>query len=720
MLSPHGLVRGNNLELGRDADTGGQVTYVVELARALAGHPGVANVDLLTRLVDDPAVSTDYANPEEEIAPNAQILRLPFGPRRYVRKELLWPHLDQFVDRILLHIRRRGRRPDVIHSHYADAGEVGRKLSHLLGIPLVHTGHSLGRCKRDRLIAAGRRVTAIDRQFHFARRIAAEESVLAHASLVVTSTRQEIVEQYGLYENFDPRRAVVIPPGTDTTRFSPSHLDRLDRRVSALIDRFLREPERPIVLAISRPDSRKNLRRLIAAFGESATLRERANLVLVVGNRDDVRELDEASRLVYQDLLLDIDRYDLYGTVAIPKHHAQEDVAEFYRLAARRRGVFINPALTEPFGLTIIEAAASGLPVVATNDGGPTDIVENCRNGLLVDPLDTAAIATALEVALSSHEQWRDWSRSGIKGIRTHYTWSAHVERYVKNLQALVRRERKRIRRGRVSLKRDAASPLPLATHALVSDIDNTLIGERQGLELLMSWIAERSDKVAFGVATGRCLESAVAVLARWRVPMPDVLITSVGSEIHYGPDARRDSGWSDHIRHKWRRDAVEEALGAFPGLTLQPADNQREFKLSYDVDPRSMPPIRELTSALRSQNLHARLIYSCNAYLDVLPIRASKGLALRYLAYKWGLPLGSFLVAGDSGNDVEMLLGDTRGVVVGGHSAELKVLEGRDRIYFASGRAALGILEGIAHYEFAGELASQAMVTSKAATTGM
>lgn len=132
------------------------------------------------------------------------------------------------------------------------------------------------------------------------------------------------------------------------------------------------------------------------------------------------------------------------------------------------------------------------------------------------------------------------------------------------------------------------------------------------------------------------------------------------------------------------------------------------------------MPPIRELTSALRSQDLHARLIYSCNAYLDVLPIRASKGLALRYLAYKWGLPLGSFLVAGDSGNDVEMLLGDTRGVVVGGHSAELKVLEGRDRIYFASGRAALGILEGIAHYEFADELASQAAVTSKAATTGM
>jgi sucrose-phosphate synthase len=721
MLSLHGLVRADDLELGRDADTGGQVTYVVELARALARHPGVGRVELLTRLVEDPSVSPDYARPEEEIAPNADILRLPFGPKRYIRKESLWPHLDQLVDRTLLHIRRRGRRPDVIHSHYADAGEVARKLSQLLGIPHVHTGHSLGRCKRERLLASGRRETAIDRQFHFARRISAEEAVLAHASLVVTSTRQEIKDQYGLYESFDPRRAVVIPPGTDTTRFVPLRRDRVvDSRAANMVDRFLREPDKPMILAISRPDARKNLRRLVAAYGESPALRERANLVLVVGNRDDIRELDDAPRAVYEDLLLDIDRYDLYGKVAIPKHHAREDVAELYRLAARRRGVFVNPALTEPFGLTLIEAAASGLPVVATNDGGPNDIVENCRNGLLVDPLDTSAVARSLEDAMSSPDQWRRWARTGLKGVQTHYTWAAHVEKYVKSVRAVLRRERKRIRRGRVSLKREAASPLPLATHALVADVDNTLLGDRQGLERLVSWLAERSDHVAFGVATGRSLESAVAVLARWRVPTPDVLVTAVGSEINYGPDLRPDSGWTDHIRHRWRRDALEEALGGLPGLELQAAENQREFKLSYDVDPARMPPVRELTAMLRARELQARLIVSCGAYLDVLPIRASKGLALRYLAYKWGLPLDAWLVAGDSGNDVEMLVGDTRGVVVGGHSAEMRVLEGRDRVFFAEGRAALGILEGIAHYHFAGGLPAPPRAVVRAASTGM
>ena len=160
-------------------------------------------------------------------------------------------------------------------------------------------------------------------------------------------------------------------------------------------------------------------------------LQERANLVIVSGNRDDIRELDEASQKVLRELLLDIDRYDLWGCVAIPKHHAAEDVPELYRLAARRRGVFVNPALTEPFGLTLIETAASGLPFVATEDGGPRDILANCCNGLLVNPLDPVAIAAALSNVLSDKQQWRMWSKNGVIGARRHYSWDAHVSKYL-------------------------------------------------------------------------------------------------------------------------------------------------------------------------------------------------------------------------------------------------------------------------------------------------
>ncbi len=706
MLSLHGLVRGHDLELGRDADTGGQVTYVVELARALGRSPAVERVDLLTRLVEDPRVSPDYARPVEELGPHARILRVPFGPRRYVRKEHLWGYLDHLVDRCLTLLGESVGLPHVLHSHYADAGYVGTQLSRILGIPLVHTGHSLGRVKRSRLLEAGRREEAIERQFNFGRRIAAEEETLEQASLVVASTHEELERQWGGYENFHPRRATVIPPGVDASRFSPPPPGAVPER-SEWIDRFLREPRKPMILALCRPAPKKNLARLVEAYGTDPDLRERANLVLVAGNRDDLKLSEPEERKVHSELLYLIDKYDLYGRVAIPKKHRPEDVPGLYRLATGRRGVFVNPAVNEPFGLTLIEAAASGLPVVATHDGGPRDIVANCRNGLLFDPLDTQAIAGTLKDALSDGRRWRQWSRNGVKGVRDHYGWPAHVARYARAVGRVLHRERKRLRRHVTSV-RGATLPGSLreAEYVLVTDVDDTLLGEKEGLRALLAWLKAEAPRVAFGIATGRTLRMALDILGEWGVPRPDLLVTSVGTEIYFGPSLARDLAWERHIRPHWRRASIAEALEGLPGLTPQPAMKQGEFKLSYDIDPGRVWPLERLQSHLRARALHARLIRSQDRFLDVLPVRASKGLAIRHLAYRLGLPLERFLVAGDSGNDVEMLLGDTLGVVVGNHKPELNVLEGLDRVYFARAGFAGGILEGIRHYGFASPLA--------------
>lgn len=700
MLSVHGLIRAHELELGRDADTGGQILYVVELAKALGRHPHVAQVDVLTRRVEDDGVAADYAVPAEPLGRNARLLRLPCGPRRYLRKEALWNHLDQWVDHIIGYLREQSRLPDVIHSHYADAGYVGVQLSQLLGVPLVHTGHSLGRSKRQRLLDHGRKPEAIDRQFNFARRIAAEEDVLAQAALVVTSTAQESHEQYGVYDNYQAAKMAVIPPGTDTSRFAPPGRAPVPAHVPALVDRFLAQPRKPLVLAICRPEVRKNLRRLVAAFGETPALRERANLAVVAGNRDDIRALDEAQAAVLTDLLLDVDRHDLWGSVALPKQHHQDDVPALYRLAAQRRGVFVNPALTEPFGLTLIEAAASGLPVVATHDGGPRDIIAHCGNGVLVDPLDTADIGRALLEVIADARAWQRYARRGVAGVARHYTWDAHVAKYLKALDRVVHRSRKQVRRERAA-QRTAATAMPYVERLLVSDIDNTLIGDRAGLVALIQQLRTRPREFGFGVATGRHLPSALEVLRQSRVPPPDVMITAVGSEIHYGAALRPDFGWRRHIQYRWRRDALAALFDGTPGLSLQSDDQQSDLKLSYNVDASRAPALDELRRRVREAGLHANLVYSHDAFLDVLPLRASKGQAVRYLAYKWGLPLHAFLVAGDSGNDLEMLLGDTQAVVVANHSAELAHLRGMEQVYFAGAPCAAGILEGMAHYGF-------------------
>ena len=218
--------------------------------------------------MDDQRVDSSYAQPEEALGSGARIVRLPFGPKRYIRKELLWPHLDDLVDNCLLFIRRQGQLPDLIHSHYADAGYVGQQLSGILGVPLVHTGHSLGRPKQQRLLASGRKQGAIERQFNLAQRIGVEEDVLARASMIITSTREEVEEQYGLYDNYAHGRFEVIPPGTDTSRFAPSGKAGAGKTSLGFIDRFLREPNKPMVLALCRPDPRKNIGGLFTAYGE--------------------------------------------------------------------------------------------------------------------------------------------------------------------------------------------------------------------------------------------------------------------------------------------------------------------------------------------------------------------------------------------------------------------------------------------------------------------
>lgn len=701
MLSVHGLVRGRHPELGRDPDTGGQVHYVLELARALGRRPDVARVDLLTRLIEDPDVSSDYAVPIEPLGDKARIVRLPFGPKGYLRKEALWDYLDALVDRCLHFVRSQGSIPDIVHSHYADAGYVATHLSRLLGIPQIHTGHSLGRIKRERLIASGKDPLQLEEQYNFERRIAAEEETLGHARLIVASTRHEVEHQYAEYERFDARRCAVIPPGVDVSRFRPQPPRAAAESMRNTLERFLRDPHKPSILAIARPVESKNLELLIDAFGRDERLRQRANLIILAGNREDVESLEPQAREVIERLIAATDRHDLYGIAALPKRHVGDDVPEIMRYVARWHGVFVNPAANEPFGLTLIEAAAAGLPVVAVAGGGPRDIVANCRNGVLVPEPTEAYLAAALEYALDDARRWRRWSRNGQVNVARHYTWEGHVAKYLKNVERVRRRGRKSQRRGLPASIRQSGTALPLVVRALISDLDYTLTGDTDSLRELVAWLRRDRERTAFGVATGRTFENAIAALKEAEIPVPDVLIAGVGSGIYYGPNLDEDLGWRNYIAHEWRRDDLARLLSGVDGLTLQVKANQAPFKLSYVVDPQKMPPLDVLNTMLDRNGLRANLVYSSERFLDVLPQRASKGTAIRYLAYKWGLPLENFLVAGDSGNDIEMFRGDSLGVVVANHTAEMAALRGRSHVYFASSPHAAGILEALAYYGF-------------------
>ena len=694
-LSIHGLIRGHDLELGRDADTGGQTLYVVELARALAASEAVEQVDLVTRRVVDDAVSADYRRPEEALTDGARIVRIDGGPDAYLPKEQLWDHLDTLLDNLVVWLRGQPRRPDAIHAHYPDAGYVGVRLANLLGVPLVYTGHSLGRDKRRRLLAAGVSPEEVESTYTIGRRIVAEEETLAHADRVIASTRNEVDNQYALYDYYRPERMAVIPPGVDLERFRPPTVDESFSFRERLL-RFLRRPDKPMVLALSRPDERKNIAALVRAFGRSEALREAANLVIVAGNRDDIRELGSGARSVLTELLILIDRYDLHGAVAMPKHHSRGDVPAIYRMAAASGGVFVNPALTEPFGLTLLEAAASGLPLVATENGGPVDIIENCGNGALVDPLDPDAIAAALLDLLDDPAEWQRAAKCGLEGVRRHYTWRAHAMGYLDELERLAGRHH--------PLNVEAGSPAPVRhrDRAIFSDLDLSLLGDPEALPKWRSFIEAHRQQVNFGIATGRRVDSALAVMRRHGLPRPDILISSLGTRIHYGVDLTEDTRWADHIDHGWNRRRIRRALADLPGLELQPEVQQSDFKISYYYDPQKAPSVDEIVALLHQNELSGNVTGAFGQYLDIVPTRASKGQALRYVALRFDIPLDRILVAGGSGADEDMMRGNTLAVVVANrHHEELSAVVDLERVYFAEQPHARGLLEAIEHYRF-------------------
>ena len=695
LLSIHGLIRGHDLELGRDADTGGQTLYVLELAQALSLQPDVSQVDLITRRVVDDLVDDDYAEAIEIINDKLRIIRIDAGPDEYIPKQQLWEHLDTFADNLAAFIRDSGKSPDIIHSHYADAGIVGVHLANLLGIPLIHTGHSLGRVKRSRLLAGGVSPEQVEHVYNMSRRIEAEELTLATAERVITSTHQEIEEQYEIYDHYQPDQMRVVPPGTNLKQFMPPTGKELDSPLFAELCEHLSNPNKPIILALSRPDMRKNIGVLIEAFGQSEELQSLANLIIIAGNRDDIDDLEDGAQEVFRTLLVAIDRYDLYGKVTMPKHHRRDQVALIYRIAAASGGVFVNPALTEPFGLTLIEAAASGLPLVATEDGGPRDIIGNCENGYLIEPLEASTITDALLALLKDKKHWQELVAKGLKGVRQHYSWDAHVKRYLEIIKPIAQRSEYLIRKPvtRRSSHRNE--------YIVISDLDLNLIGDDVALQELITLLRKHRKSTKFAVATGRRFDMALKLLRKYQIPEPDILITSAGTEIYYAPKLTPDVAWTKHIDHLWAPSTIRHLLDDYPGLEKQPKSEQSRFKLSYYIDP-LVADIEEIKRMLHREEQAVHIQVAFGQYLDIIPSRASKGMALRYVADRWQIPLEQVFVAGGSGADEDMMRGNTLAVVVENrHHEELSQLVDIDRIYFATQPYAKGILEALEHYDF-------------------
>lgn len=671
-----GCLRARDVPYGLTPDTGGHIKYLLELVAAAEAQNDMLEQQIIVRRFNDEKLGGEYACERQRISDRAQIIRIPGATEAYVAKEDLRFELPILADNLEAHIRTLPKRPNIIHAHYADAGQLAVEMKRRVGIPFIFTAHSLGRVKSASQPSSGSDPI-------LAARIAMEEDVIAAADRIIASSMDEAELQYGLYQSARPEIIRVNPPGCDLETFAEQHTIRTE--VEKARDKFLKDSKKPLILALARPVTKKNLAGLVRAYGQNKALQEASNLVIYAGTRTLIDAEDTEPCAVLTELLKLIDDYDLWGKVALPKSHRQSDVPAIYQDAYRRGGVFANVALNEPFGLTFLEAAASGLPVIATNSGGPNDILERCRNGQLVDPMDPAAIGDAILELLTNGHAWEVASHNGLEAC-SYYSWDRHACEYLQDIAWLAS---------------NPSRPAAVSKHyrsMLVCDIDNTLTGDRLALERLKQWLTINSS-TAYGIATGRSLQSAINIIGQWNIPVPQFLITSVGSEIYWVQDLEfrdlvRDTRWPPLGPIQWNPDAIETSLGSCPRLEPQAPQEQRRFKRSYFLE--DIARCSDVRKTLDRHGLEFELIYSHGRFLDILPKGVSKGHAIHHVAASLGVDPSEIWAAGDSGNDTHMLEMVGHPIIVGNHTTELDHLKAKPHSYFSKANFAAGVVEGL------------------------
>lgn len=433
-LNPQGNFDAADSYLAEHPDFGGQLVYVKEVAQAMAtmGH----KVDIVTRKIDDaewPEFSSavdSYPGYED----NLRILRFPCGGPKFLAKEELWPHLEEFVRHMLAFYG--DALPDFNTAHYGDGGYCAVLAKSLAGIGYTFTGHSLGAQKIDKLGTTVGNINVMEERYRFSRRISAERLSMTEAHGIITSTEQEWHEQYahplyaGAVDMDAPGKFSVIPPGVNARIFTTEQ-SAVDAAVEGKLKAKFSGTEGPVVLVSSRLDEKKNIIGVVMAYAESEALRLKAPLVLCVRGVDDpYTEMDglaDEEQKVLKPILALIDDIGIRDQVHFLNIQSQKELAATYRFFGKRGSVFALTAFYEPFGLAPIEAAACGLAPVATKNGGPSEIFEG-GSGILVDPFEPHDIALGLMEGVERHAEL---SKKAIRHVHDTYTWQRTAESYL-------------------------------------------------------------------------------------------------------------------------------------------------------------------------------------------------------------------------------------------------------------------------------------------------
>ncbi|OIV98343.1 hypothetical protein TanjilG_16670 [Lupinus angustifolius] len=503
ILSPHGYFAQDNV-LGYP-DTGGQIVYILDQVRALEneilnrikkqGLDITPRILIITRLLPD-AVGTTCGERLEKVyhTEHCYILRVPFRTekgivRKWISRFEVWPYLETFTEDVALELAKELQgKPDLIVGNYSDGNIVASLLAHKFDATQCTIAHALEKTKYPESDIYWKK---LDDKYHFSSQFTADLFAMNHTDFIITSTFQEIagskdtVGQYeshtaftlpGLYrvvhgiDSFDPKFNIVSPgadlsiyfPYTETERrLTKFHLDIEELLYSSVENKehigVLKDHNKPIIFTMARLDRVKNITGLVEWYGKNERLRELVNLVVVAGDRRKESE-DLEEKVEMKKMYGLIETYKLNGQFRwISSQMDRVRNGELYRVICDTKGAFVQPAIYEAFGLTVVEAMTCGLPTFATSNGGPAEIIVHGKSGYHIDPYqgDQAAklLVDFFEKSKNDPSHWDKISHGGLKRIHEKYTWQIYSEKLLtltgvygfwKHVTNLDRREHKR------------------------------------------------------------------------------------------------------------------------------------------------------------------------------------------------------------------------------------------------------------------------------------
>ncbi|KAK9861013.1 hypothetical protein WJX84_007516 [Apatococcus fuscideae] len=488
ILSPHGFF-GQKDVLGKP-DTGGQIVYILDQVKAMEkemcqriadqGLDHSPEIIVITRLIPH-AQGTSCNQAREEIngTKHSRIVRVPFLRKsgevlqEWVSRFEVWPYLEQFtLDVSKAILEDLGGKPDLLIGNYSDGNLVASLLAHRLHVTQCTIAHALEKTKYS---DADVHWKDMEDQYHFSSQFTADLIAMNMTDFIITSTYQEIAGQadsVGQYEShssftmpglyriisginvFDPKFNIVSP-GADQGLYFP--YDEKDKRLTDLhqdIENLLfgqdespdfakgtlEDRKKPIIFSMARLDRVKNLSGLVEMFAKNEKLRKLTNLVIVGGVVDPDSTNDHEEKAQCKRMHELIEEYKLHGQIRwLVAQKDQVKNGEIYRYVADTRGAFVQPALYEAFGLTVIEAMTCGLPTFATSRGGPAEIIVHGESGFHIDPYHVEdagnILADFFEKVAEDEQHWLDLSAKSLERIFKNFTW----EIYAKKLMTLSR-----------------------------------------------------------------------------------------------------------------------------------------------------------------------------------------------------------------------------------------------------------------------------------------